>query len=693
MSPKQMSFSHFTSQDKKNFELNHIVFFGDIIDSLLTLKESSIDCVITSPPYWSQRDYGFENQIGNETTLEEYIKKLTLAFSILKNKMCENGVFFLNIGDKYLSKYGNTPLGLIPYKLVNSLMIRGWILQDILIWYKPNHMPSSVKNRFTNTYEPVFVLVKSKNNYFTKYFNSDLYTNLIKVTLQQTTYKHVATFPELLVEKLINTLELSVRNKQYIILDPFLGSGTTTIAIMKYNKQFHSNFSTIGIEAFEKSIQIIKERCNLNKNQVIKINSSIEFTPDELESHDYLSEIKNISLQINDYYSSNLLIRNCSNPKSKLKTINELHQENFYNSIEENGIILLVLGNFDIDFLLKVSSNNKWIIRNILIQFEGKICNPIIFLVKDTKLVKYKFNLDEIRRDHLSNVSTKWNLNDFIGFKVIQSSAFFKNTKEGIIENIISKYDNQFPEYVTVKWSDHTTTIEQTINYLDSNLLFHFSCPNCREKISNYFQNRKNNFCELCHVPLWENFKSIPLLSLSKPDSSIDFVSNVKNLSILTLENIREKKDKSEYKGKFSIDDRINRGQSPGARLSVTEQYFFVTRLYNIKHGLFATYLNLLLSNLKMKKSEFIKKFPINYQHTVGHWLRTDMGGSLPKIDDIDLLEKCLGTNIDENYKKFIQKTGLKLQSVIIDKQGKNPGDFLEIDTEELLIMFKKVVV
>jgi len=135
----------------------------------------------------------------------EYIARLLLIFDKLLERMSDKGVFFLNVGDKYLSRYGKTPLGFIPYKLAYFMTKRGWILNDILIWYKPNHMPTSVKNRFANSYEPVFVLSKNRENYFTEYVETDEnYSNILKVNLQPTPYRHVAVYPEELVEKLIN---------------------------------------------------------------------------------------------------------------------------------------------------------------------------------------------------------------------------------------------------------------------------------------------------------------------------------------------------------------------------------------------------------------------------------------------------------------------------------------------------------
>ena len=139
----------------------HSVLHGDVWAGLTYLVDQTIDCAVTSPPYFSQRDYGFPGQIGKEDKFEEYLAKLVGIFSLLRKKLKSKGVFYLNIGDKYLSKYGNTPLGMIPYRLAHYLVLDGWRLEDIIIWYKPNHMPSSVKNRLCNTYEPIFVLTKN----------------------------------------------------------------------------------------------------------------------------------------------------------------------------------------------------------------------------------------------------------------------------------------------------------------------------------------------------------------------------------------------------------------------------------------------------------------------------------------------------------------------------------------------------
>ena len=85
------------------------VINADVYSGLYHIKDNSVDVAVTSPPYWGQRDYGFDGQIGNEKDHKEYIGKLITIFSLLKKNLNKKGVFFLNIGDKYLSKYGNVP--------------------------------------------------------------------------------------------------------------------------------------------------------------------------------------------------------------------------------------------------------------------------------------------------------------------------------------------------------------------------------------------------------------------------------------------------------------------------------------------------------------------------------------------------------------------------------------------------------
>ena len=190
-------------KEKRYFETpSGILYNGDVLEVLKTLPDESVDCIITSPPYWGLRDYGVEGQIGLEPTLEEYFERLLAVMKELKRILKKTGVIFWNHGDCYGShsigkgnvggiegkrrkenpKYADNIKAQSLNKLVSvkdkclalqnyRFILRcvdelGLILRNIIIWYKPNHMPSSVKDRFTNAYEPIFMLVKSKKYWF-----------------------------------------------------------------------------------------------------------------------------------------------------------------------------------------------------------------------------------------------------------------------------------------------------------------------------------------------------------------------------------------------------------------------------------------------------------------------------------------------------------------------------------------------
>ena len=114
---------------------NELVLHGDVISCLNSLKDNSLAAAITSPPYWKQRDYKFEGQIGQEDTAEHYIGHLVKVYNTLRKKLRKDGVFFLNIGDKYHNQYGKSHLMQIPYRLAYHMVKDGWNLQDIIIWY------------------------------------------------------------------------------------------------------------------------------------------------------------------------------------------------------------------------------------------------------------------------------------------------------------------------------------------------------------------------------------------------------------------------------------------------------------------------------------------------------------------------------------------------------------------------------
>jgi DNA modification methylase len=143
---------------------------ADCVTHMNSMPENSVDVIITSPPYFQQRDYGCDGQIGRETEVEEYIKAMTTWARACHRVLKTTGSLFLNIGDKYEKK----GLLMIPERVCVAMLSVGWVLRNKIVWYKPNHMPSSVKDRFCSAWEPVYFFVKDSQ----KYYNYDYYCNL-----------------------------------------------------------------------------------------------------------------------------------------------------------------------------------------------------------------------------------------------------------------------------------------------------------------------------------------------------------------------------------------------------------------------------------------------------------------------------------------------------------------------------------
>jgi len=164
---------------------------GDSLEVLKTLESESVDCLITSPPYWGLRDYGVEGQLGLEKTPEEYVAKLVEIFREAKRVLKKEGTFWLNLGDSYAGNcsrtsseragygaeregiYTKTGNGLkskdlvgIPWRVAFALQADGWYLRQDIIWAKPNPMPESVTDRCTKSHEYIFLLTKSPRYYF-----------------------------------------------------------------------------------------------------------------------------------------------------------------------------------------------------------------------------------------------------------------------------------------------------------------------------------------------------------------------------------------------------------------------------------------------------------------------------------------------------------------------------------------------
>jgi len=173
-----------------------LILIGDVIDELNRLPPNCVDVIITSPPYFGQRDYKTKGQIGQEKEAESYIKKMVEVGNELKRVLKDSGSYFLNIGDKYIKKR----LQMIPERTALALQNNGWVLRNTIIWYKPNHMPSSIKDRLANTWEPIYFFVKDTG----KYYSVDYYVNLDEIRIPHKTNGDESKkldFPEILTEE------------------------------------------------------------------------------------------------------------------------------------------------------------------------------------------------------------------------------------------------------------------------------------------------------------------------------------------------------------------------------------------------------------------------------------------------------------------------------------------------------------
>ena len=138
------------------------IYCGDSLSLLKTFEGNSIDMCITSPPYFNLRDYGTKGEIGQESTIENYLDNLVGVFNVVKTVLKEGGSLWVNLGDVYI----DGSLACIPDLFKLRMVASGWICRNEIIWHKPNAMPSSAKTRFNNDYEKLFFFTKSKDYYF-----------------------------------------------------------------------------------------------------------------------------------------------------------------------------------------------------------------------------------------------------------------------------------------------------------------------------------------------------------------------------------------------------------------------------------------------------------------------------------------------------------------------------------------------
>ncbi len=146
------------------------VLVGDVRTRLTELPEDSVDCIVTSPPYFRLRNYGEEEQIGLEDHVDGWVQEMRGVFTDLSRVLKSTGSVWLNLGDSYSrdQKAGAPPKGLLlaPERLLLALAGDGWIIRNKVIWAKTNPMPNAVKDRLSCTYENVYFLTREASYFF-----------------------------------------------------------------------------------------------------------------------------------------------------------------------------------------------------------------------------------------------------------------------------------------------------------------------------------------------------------------------------------------------------------------------------------------------------------------------------------------------------------------------------------------------
>lgn len=266
------------------------IFEGDALRVLRRLADRSVQCVVTSPPYWGLRDYGIPGQIGLEDTLPRFVGRLTEIFREARRILRDDGTLWLNIGDGYTSgnrgwrapdkKNGaramsvrpDTPEGLkpkdllgIPWRLAFALQDDGWYLRSDIVWHKPNAMPESVKDRPTRCHEYLFLFSKRQKYRYDRETvlesNGRNLRSVWSVNTQPFPGTHFATFPAKLIEPCI----LASTRQEDFVLDPFFGSGTVGLVCQEFGRKF------IGIELNPDYVQMAAYRLNGGEREVVRV--------------------------------------------------------------------------------------------------------------------------------------------------------------------------------------------------------------------------------------------------------------------------------------------------------------------------------------------------------------------------------------------------------------------------------------
>lgn len=248
---------------------------SDCIEGLKQIERNSVQTCITSPPYWQLRDYGQKDQLGTEKTPEEFVARMVQIFREVRDVLRDDGTIWINLGDTFCGGGGYCPtapsnqagskqstnrgvkakprpvppgfkakdLVGIPWMVAMALRAEGWYLRADIIWEKSNGMPEAVKDRPTRCHEYVFLLTKNPHYFYnaeaikeetTEGANKRNKRSVWKINQKPYAGAHFAVFPE----ELVKTCMLAGSKESDLVLDPFVGSGTTGAVANKLKRNF-----------------------------------------------------------------------------------------------------------------------------------------------------------------------------------------------------------------------------------------------------------------------------------------------------------------------------------------------------------------------------------------------------------------------------------------------------------------------
>lgn len=261
-----------------------VLVCGNASDALELLPDRCIRTVVTSPPYWSLRDYEVDRQIGRDDILADYVESIVQTFDKVRRVLADDGTVWLNVGDAYTS--GNrryrapdrknraramtvrpvTPEGLkpkdligVPWRLAFALQDAGWWLRSEVIWHKPNAHPESVRDRPTKAHETVFLLSKSQDyHYDTDAVHGPRRRRLRTVwdipTEPLKRNGAMDDHPAMMPMKLARRCVAITSRPGDVVLDPYAGSGTTLIAAQDLGRRW------VGVELNPAYVNLIERR-------------------------------------------------------------------------------------------------------------------------------------------------------------------------------------------------------------------------------------------------------------------------------------------------------------------------------------------------------------------------------------------------------------------------------------------------